>query len=204
MHVLDVNGDGLHDIVTSMAHNDGVFWLEQVAGGGWVKHVIDESWSQAHAVTLGGSERPRAAGHRHRQATMKSGVNTIIWWAEFGPAHYPLLARLREHGFDGAEIPHIHPDQVRPAEFRRELSLAGLEGTFCSVLPKDLSAISGDKHVRAATREHLKKCIEVAAETGGTIIRGLPYSPVGQFSGERRTPGEWSRAVDLFQSRGEV
>ncbi len=52
IHVLDVNGDGRPDIVTSMAHNYGVFWLEQTAQGGWTKHMIDDSWSQPHSLVL--------------------------------------------------------------------------------------------------------------------------------------------------------
>ena len=52
MHVVDVNGDGKPDIVTSMAHNYGVFWMEQTSDGKWKKHIIDEAFSQAHALTL--------------------------------------------------------------------------------------------------------------------------------------------------------
>jgi hypothetical protein len=52
MYVLDINGDGRNDIVTSMAHNYGIFWMEQGEGGQWTKHIIDESWSQAHAMTM--------------------------------------------------------------------------------------------------------------------------------------------------------
>ena len=52
IYVLDVNGDGRPDLVTSMAHDYGIFWMEQRAGGKWTKHVIDESWSQAHAMTM--------------------------------------------------------------------------------------------------------------------------------------------------------
>jgi len=52
MHVLDVNGDGRNDVVTSSAHNYGVFWLEHGDGNTWTKHMIDESWSQAHAMTM--------------------------------------------------------------------------------------------------------------------------------------------------------
>src|SRR5580692_11106071 len=48
----DVNGDGRNDIVTSMAHNYGVFWMEQGEGGQWTKHIIDESWSQSHSMTM--------------------------------------------------------------------------------------------------------------------------------------------------------
>ena len=52
LYVLDVNGDGRNDIVTSAAHNYGVFWLEHGDGNAWTKHVIDDSWSQAHAMTM--------------------------------------------------------------------------------------------------------------------------------------------------------
>ena len=52
LYVLDVNGDGHNDVVTSMAHDYGIFWLEQGAGGQWTKHMIDNTWSQSHAMTL--------------------------------------------------------------------------------------------------------------------------------------------------------
>lgn len=52
IYVADVNGDGRPDLITSMAHDYGIFWLEQKADGSWEKHIIDDSWSQAHAVTM--------------------------------------------------------------------------------------------------------------------------------------------------------
>lgn len=52
IYALDVNGDGRPDLVTSAAHDYGIFWMEQQAGGQWVKHVIDDTWSQGHAVTM--------------------------------------------------------------------------------------------------------------------------------------------------------
>ncbi len=61
MHVLDVNGDGRNDIVTGLAHDYGVLWMEQGLNGKWTKRVIDDSWSQPHAMTLvdlNGDKRP--------------------------------------------------------------------------------------------------------------------------------------------------
>ena len=52
MYVADVNNDGRPDIISSMAHSYGIFWLENKGNGTWQKHIIDESWSQPHAVTL--------------------------------------------------------------------------------------------------------------------------------------------------------
>lgn len=51
----DVNGDGLTDIVWGMAHDYGIYWLEQGEEEGertWTRRVVDESWSQAHYFEL--------------------------------------------------------------------------------------------------------------------------------------------------------
>ena len=53
--VYDVDADGLNDIVTSSAHKHGIFWYKQIRKGeniSWKQHVIDQSWSQAHSITL--------------------------------------------------------------------------------------------------------------------------------------------------------
>jgi hypothetical protein len=52
MHVTDVNGDSRNDVITSNAHDYGIFWFEQGEGEKWTKRLVDDSWSQAHAVTL--------------------------------------------------------------------------------------------------------------------------------------------------------
>ncbi len=71
LYVLDVNKDGLPDIIASSAHDYGLFWFEQVKSGNeitWKKHVIDRSWSQVHAVTVadldGDGELEIVAGKR--------------------------------------------------------------------------------------------------------------------------------------------
>jgi hypothetical protein len=50
IYAQDINGDGKTDIVTGHGHDFGIFWLEN-KGSDWVKHAIDDSWSQAHAMT---------------------------------------------------------------------------------------------------------------------------------------------------------
>ena len=55
MLVCDVDGDGLADVITSSAHNHGIFWYQQSREGGtttWKQHLIDDSWSQAHSLAL--------------------------------------------------------------------------------------------------------------------------------------------------------
>ena len=133
---------------------------------------------------------------------MRFGVNTFIWSAEFGNAEMALLPSLREHGFDGVELPLFSPDAYRVPEIRRALEANGLDCTFCSVLPAGLSVISDDSAVRRKTQTHLMGCIKLAAEIGGRIIAGPLYSPVGFLPGRRRTVEEWNWAVEFYQELG--
>ncbi len=52
IYVIDINEDGLPDLLTGMGHDYGIFWMEQRPDHTWVKHMIDQSWSQSHALTL--------------------------------------------------------------------------------------------------------------------------------------------------------
>lgn len=69
----DVNGDGKTDIIYGQGHSYGIYWLEQAGSGAsrtWVKHTIDESFSQVHALRMadidGDGEMELIAGKRYR------------------------------------------------------------------------------------------------------------------------------------------
>jgi hypothetical protein len=57
MQVYDVNKDGLADVVTSSAHNRGVWWFEQQKAGGFERHTIDETISETHSLALADIDR---------------------------------------------------------------------------------------------------------------------------------------------------
>jgi hypothetical protein len=55
--VKDLNKDGRLDIIFGRGHDVGLYWWEQQAPKApgatlWKRHVIDESWTQAHAISL--------------------------------------------------------------------------------------------------------------------------------------------------------
>jgi hypothetical protein len=93
LHVHDVNGDGKNDVITSLAHDYGVFWLERTATG-WTRRMIDDSWSQPHAMTmadLNGDGRTdiitgkRFMAHNGRDPGEKEPLG-IYWYEPLPPA----------------------------------------------------------------------------------------------------------------------
>ena len=52
MIVYDVDGDGDNDVITSSAHDYGIWWFEQLPGGKFEKHEICKTFSQTHALRL--------------------------------------------------------------------------------------------------------------------------------------------------------
>src|SRR4029077_17094822 len=55
IYVVDVNEDGLPDLVTGNAHDYGFFWMEQRPDHTMVRQDIDTSWSEPHEVITAGS-----------------------------------------------------------------------------------------------------------------------------------------------------
>lgn len=69
----DVLHNGKTDIIYGQGHSYGIYWLEQQGEGSdrkWVKHTIDESFSQVHALKMvdidGDNEMELLAGKRYR------------------------------------------------------------------------------------------------------------------------------------------
>ena len=52
MHVFDFDGDGDNDVLSSAAHKVGIWWHEQLAEGKWQTHLIEDSFTQTHALCL--------------------------------------------------------------------------------------------------------------------------------------------------------
>lgn len=92
LYVHDVNGDGLRDIVSSHAHDYGLFWMERGADGKFTKRLIDDTWSQAHATALvdlnGDGKLDLLSGKRYMAHEHENGAREPlgIYWYETLPA----------------------------------------------------------------------------------------------------------------------
>lgn len=76
MHVFDVNGDGRPDVLTSSAHDKGVWWHRQEPGMTFTRTTIDDEFSQSHAFAmadLDGDGRPELVTGKRRWAHGPTG-----------------------------------------------------------------------------------------------------------------------------------
>lgn len=70
LYVVDVDGDGLNDVLSSSAHRRGVWWHRQAPQmpAGWQRQTIDDSFTQSHAMHFvdldGDGQRELVTGKR--------------------------------------------------------------------------------------------------------------------------------------------
>ena len=130
---------------------------------------------------------------------MKYGINLLLWGAEIGESHYPLLEKIKSWGFDGVEIPCFGFDEPRYKKLGSKLKDLGLKCTTCVIVSKDTNPLDADAKVREASVDFLKKMIDQNRTVGSELVMGPFSSPVGGLVGRCRTDDEWKRAVEVFQ-----
>jgi D-psicose/D-tagatose/L-ribulose 3-epimerase len=130
---------------------------------------------------------------------MKYGVNTMVWTTRVDESQAALFSRIREWGFDGAEL-FLSPQE--PADIpavRKMLEKNQLECATCSVLPRECHLVSPQPGVRARGVEFLKTCVDRTAELGARLVCGPMFAGLGVMTGRRRTSEEWNWAVEGLQ-----
>jgi D-psicose/D-tagatose/L-ribulose 3-epimerase len=131
---------------------------------------------------------------------MKYGVNTMVWTTRVDDRQAGLFSRIREWGFDGVELFLSPQEPANLAAVRSLLEKNQLECTTCSVIPRDCHLVSPQPEVRARGVEFLKTCVERTAELGARLVCGPMYAGLGVMTGARRTPEEWTWAVEGLQA----
>jgi hypothetical protein len=96
MFVVDADKDGDQDILSSSAHNYGIWWHEQ-SGEKWIRHDISKLFSQSHALQMediNGDKIPDLiTGKRyfaHNGKDPGAFEPSVLYWFEFIPGKKPV------------------------------------------------------------------------------------------------------------------
>ncbi len=108
---------------------------------------------------------------------MRTGMNLLLWTGHVTNEHFPLLARLKQTGFDGVELPLFEGDAHHYQMISRELKNLGLACTTVTVVGPETSPISPDAKIRQAALDRHKWAIEMTAILGGKTYVGLTTPP---------------------------
>jgi hypothetical protein len=125
MLVYDVNGDGTPDVVSSSAHQFGVWWYEGrkgAAGPEFTQHTIDDSVSETHSmmmVDINGDGQP-------------DFVTGKRWWAhgpngDVDPAGTPYLYWFEFHR-DGGKVTWTRHEIDNDSGVGTQFAIADLNG----------------------------------------------------------------------------
>jgi D-psicose/D-tagatose/L-ribulose 3-epimerase len=134
---------------------------------------------------------------------MKTGMNLLLWTTHVTSEHFPILARLKQAGYDGVEVPLFEGNAGHFQTVRKELDNLGLGCTTVTVATPEASPISPDAKVRRAALDRLKWAIEMTATLGGEIMAGPYHSPLAVFTGSGPTEDEKQRAADVLRQAAE-
>ena len=135
---------------------------------------------------------------------MKTGMNMLLWSTHITPEHYPLIAKLKQTGFDGVEIPLFEGDANHYKALAKEIRNNGLGCTTVTCVGPDANPISPDAKVRQAAVDRHKWAIEMTAILGGEYLCGPYHSPLAVFSGTGPTEDERKRAADVLRQSAET
>lgn len=133
---------------------------------------------------------------------MNFGMNLLLWTGDVTEAHTPVLAMLKNIGYDGVEIPIFNLDADYTALGKR-LSGLGLRRTGVTIRNGEDNPISSDAGVRKKGVELNKKTLDCAAAAGVETLVGPYHSAIGVFSGAGRTQDEWKWGVESMRAVAE-
>lgn len=135
---------------------------------------------------------------------MLVGINLLCLSGFIEADHLDQLRQLKEHGYDGVEVPVLRGGPDHYAWLGRQLDAIGLRRTTTSVIPSiHANPVSTDATERAAGRAHLDWALDCAIALGAESLGGPIHAPIGHFTGAGPTSEEWRHGAAAHHGLAE-
>lgn len=134
---------------------------------------------------------------------MRYGMNLLLWTTEVTEAHWPMLERLKDIGYDLVEVPVFETGE--PAAYARlgeRLRALGLAPHAVTALGAEANIASADASVRAAGEAKLRAIVDCAAALGAPTLSGPIHSAIGVFTGRGPAAEELARSAEILARIG--
>ena len=200
----DVNHDGKQDVIYGQGHGYGLYWLEQAGTPEkrvWVRHTIDESFSQSHALILadidgdGAPELITGKRYRGHSGADPGSYDPVVLYAYKLPGKDQFAAHMAANT-DGSKTMVVGEAASDPTWTRITLSENGTASAGTQFIAADLDK-DGDLDLASAGKlgvhflENLKvsNVTKAAHEEMQPIERKWPFPGEGQDVPQEDAPG---------------
>lgn len=133
----------------------------------------------------------------------KIGFNVLAWSAEMSESLLPILDRLKEIGYDGAEFFVGGSPEESFKMVGKHCADIGLEVTTVTVLSPEENPISPDAAVREKSKERLRWVLDRAADLNSQVLCGPFHSAFATFASRAPMEDEYNWSAEVLHEMGD-
>ena len=134
---------------------------------------------------------------------MRFGLNLLLWCDTLEDSVLPVLAEIKDIGYDAVEIPIFEPDVKKYALWGKRLDDLGLARTGVTIRLPGNNPIGPDAAERKVGVDANKAVLDSAAAAGCELLAGPYHSALGYFTGAGPTADEWRWGVESMRQVAE-
>lgn len=127
----------------------------------------------------------------------------LAWSAEMSESLLPILDRLKEIGYDGAEFFIGGSPEESFKMVGKHCADIGLEVTTVTVLSPEENPISPDVAVREKSKERLRWVLDRAADLNSQVLCGPFHSAFATFASRAPMEDEYNWSAEVLHEMGD-
>lgn len=137
---------------------------------------------------------------------MTFGISTFVWASPFSTAHFHLLPKIKEAGYDIVEVAVEDASLINWQELRQRAAGLGLQITISGAFGPDRDISSTEPAIRKNGLRYILDCVAIAEKMGSPVFGGPVYSAVGKtrIVSEEQKKQERAWCVENLQEAGRV